>query len=149
MHYNMETSLFTYRYLSKTNLPTDPQAYQPEKAEVTEIYVPSRTFGSVDKVRYQLSHGGKILFDLENDRAYIWFIDTAYSSKGKVEQHRRVDIWVPEISEREGDGKAWWQWLLYLLVLAISLWAGRNLQIHQWRTERLNDIQVLQSKFWF
>lgn len=142
MTYDRETSSYTFRYTSSTRLaPTDKSEYVPKLADITELFLPSRTYGSADKVRYQLSIGGRILFDLDNDRAYVWFIDSPAVARGRPQMTRRVDIWSPEVSARARKGTPLWQWIAYFLTFAFIAGAGWQFQQMQWENESAQGIQ--------
>jgi hypothetical protein len=68
----------------------------PDPGEVTELYLPRRMFKSLSDIQYILSPGGVIKFDLDRQRAYVWWYDGYESVRKRAQQPRRVDMWVKE-----------------------------------------------------
>ena len=138
MSYIPERALFTYRYRSPTAMRA-PEVPHPK--DITEIYLPSRTYAGVD-VECLVSSGGRIKFDRENSRAYVWFVDEANGDNArKVDMPRRVDIWV---SHKNHDEDHFWRNLLIgiIVVVLAALLAWRE-QHKQWAFEEREGIKVL------
>lgn len=146
MEYNSETALFTYRFRSpaKIHMPGTPEP-EPEQAEITELYLPRRTYESEDKISFLITAGGRVQLDLENNRAFLWFVDSP-SDNTRPQRPRRIDIWVKERVANKKDIPGWVGVLGALLIpifLYIAWWA----QNVQWQTEKEAGIKI--AKGWF
>jgi hypothetical protein len=99
-------------------------------SDTTEIYLPTQHYKK-GHTFFALSSGGRITLDYENQRAYVWFIDTveedrAAPNKLKI---RRVDLWA---TDKIKDPAAWtasqirWGVLFAIFWVLLALWAQRN-----------------------
>jgi hypothetical protein len=137
--YDSTTTIFTLRFRSPLIPTTDPSSTTPPAlAHITEIYLPYRVYGT-RKIDQVLSAGGRILYDLPNQRAYVWFVDVPTEEevyRKKTERHRRVDIWIPEAAESARQSSPWF-WTLAALVFAVFLAVGYWAQVKQWEKEEV------------
>ncbi|OCF33707.1 cytoplasmic protein [Kwoniella heveanensis BCC8398] len=131
--FDHETAEFSYRFSTPVRVTTA----EPEISEVTEIFIPRRVYqeGSFD---WTVSIGGKVQFDYENERMWVWFEDSALPNdfgprgNGSV-KNRRVDIWVPG-KKRE----SWTQgkvvaFVLFFVLAFIGVWYAQHIE---WEKER-------------
>lgn len=138
LFYSYQTSEFSYRFRSPAS-PASSAAAEgdvtpPRTSEITEIFLPRRIYPK-NLTKYLLSPGGRIYFDWERERAYLWFVDPpvaddAVSTKKKT---RRIDIW---IGLRQENLWKWWHVPLFVLfwlsAIVFALW----LQRYDWERER-------------
>lgn len=88
--------LFTHRWTDTPQF-TSPDA--PPRARVTEIFLPRRHYKE-GAVKWFASAGGRVHFDYERQRLWVWFDDTdEFIARGKVVT-RRVDFWVLEARDK-------------------------------------------------
>jgi hypothetical protein len=144
----MEISMFTYRFRAHTKiLPDGAQELSPKASEVTELFLPNRVYRSVDEIGCLLSPGGSIKFDLENSRAYVWFVDTLLSANGKPERPRRIDIWVKAKSEEKNKHSTTIKYVVAVLMVAFSVWLCWWAQHRQWALEERMGVKI--AKGWW
>jgi len=94
----------------------------------------------MEEIDFLLTVGGRVRFDLENGRAFIWFVD-APSDNRRPLRPRRIDIWVRERVTNKKDIPGW---LGIVAAFAIPLfiyiaWWAQNLQ---WKTEKEQGIKM-------
>jgi len=102
-------------------------------------------YESEAKIDFLITAGGRIRFDLENHRAYCWFVD-APSDNRRPLRPRRVDVWVRERVRNKKDIPTWLAWagaLLIPLFIYIAYWA----QFRQWAIEEEQNVKVAEG--WF
>ena len=87
-------------------------------------------------VRWLVSPGGRIQFDWERERLFVWFVDTLHpGGKSKPDQPRRVDLWVSsrapstDIMNRRG-------WILIAIGTVFALILAYYLQTIQWEEDK-------------
>lgn len=144
LQYYTESGEFSYRFRSPYNPATSPEEESsttpPSTEGITELFLPRRIYPK-HLTKYILSPGGRIYFDWENQRAYIWFIDKPNSEvdgipsavKSKKVRTRRVDIWV---GERQIPGWEWWHTLLMVLAWLLAVVGIVWMQKRDWSNER-------------
>jgi hypothetical protein len=87
------------------------------------------------------------MFDLPNQRAYVWFVDvpTEHELYKKANQRiRRVDIWVPAKAVNTAQSSVVY-WGLFGLVFSFLLYFGYWAQTKQWEAE---EVQGVRSAWW-
>ncbi|GMK54726.1 hypothetical protein CspeluHIS016_0113120 [Cutaneotrichosporon spelunceum] len=90
------TMLFSHRWTDMPQ-PTSPDA--PARSRLTEIFLPGRHYKE-GQVKWFASSGGRMHFDWERQRLWVWFDDTDESiNRGKAVT-RRVDLWVHDARDR-------------------------------------------------
>jgi hypothetical protein len=100
--------------------------------EVTELYLPRRTFTKAN-TQWNVSSGGRIHFDWENQRAFLWFVDIPPERRVQ-DMVRRVDIWVP--SRTRKDGVTLIQGIGMVVALLLGLALTYHYQLIEWENER-------------
>ncbi|WRT70672.1 uncharacterized protein IL334_007670 [Kwoniella shivajii] len=135
--YDSEAGLFTHRYTSSLRITTD----SPSIEEVTEIFLPSRVYKRINEVSFSASIGGKLLFDLSKQRAFVWFEDPNYQvdlgpriNFGEKTRTRRVDIWVKGKSIKN-DSYSIPQIISILLFVVVAILGVRYAQEIEWNKE--------------
>ena len=117
----------------------------PPTVHVTEIFLPRRLY-TEGKVEFQLSIGGRLKFDFENERAYLWFSDApAWIDRQKADKVRRIDIWVKgkrPAQDQYGQGT----YVGLALVVVLGILATIYAQRLQWNTDRVMGINP--GKYW-
>ena len=128
--FDYPTSTYTYRFSSPLRLAKSTSPDSPPVAEMTEFYLPARHYRP-GHTFYALSSGGRIKLDHENQRAYVWFIDTVEEDRAAPNRIkiRRVDFWA---TDKVKDPEAWtasqikWGVLFAIFWVLLALWAQRN-----------------------
>ena len=113
---------------------------------MTEIFIPRRLYPE-GQVEHQLSVGGRMRFDFDNQRAYVWFNDLpAWRDKGKADKIRRVDIW-RKGGRTKPQGVIPWSTVWFIVFLLLGLAGVVSIQQWQWRLERRKGIAI--GEGWF
>ncbi|WWC65076.1 uncharacterized protein I303_107690 [Kwoniella dejecticola CBS 10117] len=129
--YDYETAMFTHRYTSAIRLSDE----SPSIEEATEIFLPRRVY-TEKSVSFALSVGGKILFDWENQRCWVWFVDPPnhktldYGPRGNDEiETRRIDIWVPSKAKQPSWSAAQILGILIFTIVALmGIWHAQEME---------------------
>lgn len=100
--------------------------------EVTEFYLPRRTFTKAN-TQWNVSSGGRIHFDWEHQRAFLWFVDIPPERRVQ-DMVRRVDIWVP--SRTRKDGITLVQGIGMLVALLLGLALTYYVQLVEWDRDK-------------
>jgi hypothetical protein len=102
-------------------------------------------YRSQEEVAFQLTVGGRVRFDFEKGRAFIWFVD-APSDNRRPLRPRRIDVWV---KERVANKKDIPGWLGAVAALAIPLfvWIAWWAQNRQWSMEKEQNLKIAPG--WF
>ena len=128
--FDYPTSTYTYRFSSHLRLASTTNPDSPPITEMTEFYLPTQHY-KPGHTFFALSSGGRIKLDHDNQRAYVWFIDTieeARTRSGRT-KIRRVDLWA---TDKVKDPSKWtaeqirWGVLIAFFWLMLALWAQRN-----------------------
>ena len=130
--YDTSTSVFTYRFRTPVRPPVDAP---PSAAVATEIYLPTRVYKE-GQVEWLVSPGGRLQFDWERQRLWVWFVDVpSPTEKPRPDRVRRVDVWVPVKAKSMSDISIL-QWVLMVMGTALALALGWYVQSYQWERER-------------
>jgi len=111
---------------------------------MTEIFLPSHIY-KAGEIQVQLSQGGRVYFDWEKERAFLWFEDV-YAPRGIVEKQRRIDIWLKDSSRLSSRSRlplplAQIVTIVVALVLIVLAW---RLQVYETARERRAGIPPTQ-----
>jgi len=102
---------------------------------VTEIFLPRRVYKEND-IDWLLSPGGRMQFDWEGERAWVWFVDKWNPlAKPRLDRVRRVDLWVPSKAKSKQLSTTTLVSLI-VPVASVILWIAWRLQQYQWERER-------------
>jgi hypothetical protein len=99
---------------------------------VTEIFLPKRVY-TENNTQWTVSSGGQVIFDWDNHRVWMWFVDSP-AERREAEKVRRFDIWVPEKARKQGISTM--QGTLLILALAVGALAAYYVQMMEWENER-------------
>lgn len=96
---------------------------------------------SLSDVQYILSPGGVIKFDLDRQRAYVWWYDGYESLRRKTQQQpRRVDMWVKERNvTKTRDIMIPTVAIGWLVLMIVAAWWAQQ---WQWSEEKAADIKI-------
>nr|ODN96011.1 cytoplasmic protein [Cryptococcus depauperatus CBS 7855] len=132
MSYDYHSGSFIYRFRSPIRVSTAP----PSPPEYTEIFLPRRIY-KPDEVEWTVTQGGKVIFDWDNQRAFIWFEDSAMVAHSAKEdmKSRRFDIYVP--GKKVEEGWTMWKIVSAILILILAIWAGYKTQIMEWEKDKV------------
>nr|XP_019008152.1 cytoplasmic protein [Kwoniella pini CBS 10737]OCF46933.1 cytoplasmic protein [Kwoniella pini CBS 10737] len=133
--YDHETAIFTHRYTS----PIRFSEVTPTVEEVTEIFLPKRVY-SEKSISFALSVGGKMLFDWDNQRCWVWFVDPPnhrtldYGPRGTEDSKiRRIDIWVPDkVKTPSWTPSQIFAIILFVIIAILGVWLAQETE---WRKE--------------
>lgn len=97
---------------------------------MTELYLPAQHY-KPNHTYFALSSGGRIKLDYENQRAWVWFIDSVEEDRAMPNRIkiRRIDLWA---TDKIKDPSAWtgtqlkWGILFAIFWVLLALWAQRN-----------------------
>ncbi|EIW69938.1 hypothetical protein TREMEDRAFT_38611 [Tremella mesenterica DSM 1558] len=128
--YDSLTSSYTYRFRSPLCLTPSSS---PLISEVTEIFLPRRVYQQ-DSTAYQLSSGGRCLFDWERQRLWVWWHDVYPTYGGPNDRLRRIDLWVP--SKRPSDRLPILGIVFAVLVAILGFWLIVRLQVLELEKEK-------------
>ncbi|ODO10633.1 hypothetical protein I350_01230 [Cryptococcus amylolentus CBS 6273] len=121
---------FFYRWRS----PIRTSSSAPDPSEYTELFLPRRVF-TESNLKWAVTAGGRVVFDWENERAYVWFEDSAEVAFNAKEQMktRRIDIWVPEAAPKD-VGEVWTikKFAILVIILAFGALMAYIAQQHEW-----------------
>lgn len=113
----------------------------PSTAELTEVFLPKRHY-TESNTSWTVSPGGRVLFQWDKQRAWVWFADKIPSTKSEreaLDRPRRFDVWVPGKKAKSRGGWATSraaQVVLALVVLALGLAVTYWAQMAEWENER-------------
>jgi len=129
--YDSTTSVFTHRFRSPTQLIDTA----PSLPEVTEIFLPKRLYRERD-FDWIASSGGRVIFDWERERVFVWFIDVQRpDERPRPDRVRRFDVWVPSKVKPKQLSKPLRGSLLIFGTL-LALYIAWRLQAYQWEHDR-------------
>ncbi|CAD6570060.1 MAG: hypothetical protein TREMPRED_005575 [Tremellales sp. Tagirdzhanova-0007] len=133
--FDPNTSIYTHRFRSPLRL----RDTNPSLAEVTEIFLPRRWYKEGD-IEWLASSGGRIQFDWERERVWVWFVDAPRpDEKPRPDRVRRFDIWVPsKVKSKQMTMPSFVAMASLVVVIGLAIaWYLQNLQ---WEMERKRGI---------